>query len=176
MGVLRGKTDDAVIRAIRNGSNDPLFDIARRFFSTARRLLRSRGIRDSDTPRVFSGLLTEFARDIRESRIAEQTDISSYLFNVLRQFARDDRAARKGRDDREPNTAVEVDRMIASRCMSILDERSKSLLFARYAERLSYEQIAVRYQYSNPVIAQTEVEKAASLMERILSARLKNEN
>lgn len=176
MGALRGQSDDAVIRAIRNGSNDPLFEIARRYFSTARRLLRTRGVKDSETPRVFSGVLTRFARNIRQHKIAEQTDISTYLVNVLRQYAREDRAARKGRESRNLNEVLEEDRLVASRCITILDERSKALLFARYSELLNYEQIAARFQYSNPVIAQTEVEKAASLLERILSARLKQEN
>ncbi len=49
------------------------------------------------------------------------------------------------------------------------------LLTARYAENLNFEQLASRFQFSNPVIAQTEVEKAGSLMERILSARLRND-
>jgi DNA-directed RNA polymerase specialized sigma24 family protein len=176
MGALRGKSDDTVIRTIRNGSNEPLFELARRYFSTARRLLRSRGVKDSETPRVFSGVLSAFARDIRREKIAPQTDISSYLLNVLRQYAREDRASRKGRDSRNITEVLEEDRLVAARCISVLDERSKALLFARYAEHLNYEQIAARFQYSNPVIAQTEVEKAASLMERILSARLRNDN
>ena len=70
---------------------------------------------------------------------------------------------------------LEEDRIVAARCISILDERSKALLFARYAENLNFEQLASRFQFSNPVIAQTEVEKAGSLMERILSARLRND-
>ncbi|MBK7910131.1 hypothetical protein [Candidatus Pollutiaquabacter sp.] len=175
MSALRGKSDDAVIRNIRNGSNEPLFDIARRFFSTARRLLRTRGVKDSETPRVFSGVLTEFARDVRQKKVAEQTDITSYLVNVLRQYAKENREARRSRNARDLNEVLEEDRIVAARCISILDERSKALLFARYAENLNFEQLASRFQFSNPVIAQTEVEKAGSLMERILSARLRND-
>ena len=51
----------------------------------------------------------------------------------------------------------------------------QSPLLRAVCENLNFEQLASRFQFSNPVIAQTEVEKAGSLMERILSARLRND-
>jgi len=61
---------------------------------------------------------------------------------------------------------------IVSDCVSIMDPDSRRLLAARYAEKLSYEQIAARYEYSNPVIAQFEVNKAMTQLEGIARARL----
>jgi len=48
----------------------------------------------------------------------------------------------------------------------------RNLITARYAERLSFEKIAQRFDYSNPVIAQHELKKAMSQLEGIVKLRL----
>ena len=57
-------------------------------------------------------------------------------------------------------------------CVAIQDDDTRKLLFARYAERLSFEQIAVRFAYSNPVIAQFEINKAMNRLEDIVRIQL----
>ena len=61
---------------------------------------------------------------------------------------------------------------IVASCFSILDESARKILSARYVEKLSFEQIAVRLEYSNPIIAQFEFNKAFNQFENISRARL----
>lgn len=63
-------------------------------------------------------------------------------------------------------------RDIVAGCVNLMEVDNRRLLAARYAENLSYEQIAVRFEYSNPVIAQFEVNKAMNQLEGIARARL----
>ena len=73
-------------------------------------------------------------------------------------------------DESELNTSEEKE--IIRSCFSILDETSRKILAARYSEKLSFEQIAARMDFSNPVIAQFEFNKAFSQFEKISRARL----
>ena len=62
--------------------------------------------------------------------------------------------------------------LVAAKCVSILDEDVQRLLFARVAEKLSYERIKEKFQFSNAVIAQYEVNKALDQLEGIVKLRM----
>ena len=68
--------------------------------------------------------------------------------------------------------ASEIERDAAASCFTILDEQSKKLLSARYTEKLTFEEIAVRFEFSNPVIAEFEVHKSLNQFRQIAQARL----
>ena len=52
-----------------------------------------------------------------------------------------------------------------------MDEHSRQLLFYRFSEQKSFEEIATLCNYGNPVIAQFEVEKAYRQFEGIVKVR-----
>ena len=67
---------------------------------------------------------------------------------------------------------LEQQTAVASQCVSILDEQARNLLHACYAERKSFEDIATKFEFSNAVIAQHEVNKAMNMLEGIVKLRL----
>jgi len=148
-----------IIQSIHNGNEEILFYLSRLYFQSARRLLRRKGISDSSTPRVFATILTNVYREIKQKKLSAQVDFESYLFNSIRDFS-------------EASLHPDQDVEIVSACFGILDESSRKILSSRYADRISFEEIATRCGFSNAVIAEHEVNKAMSQFEKIAAARL----
>ena len=65
-------SNEEIISAIINGQEDVLFYLNRKYFETARRWLRRKGILDSKTPEIFSTILVRVYREIQQSRISEE--------------------------------------------------------------------------------------------------------
>lgn len=165
-------TNEDIISSIINGQEDILFYLNRKYFETARSWLRRKGMADSQTPEIFSTVLVRVYREIQESRISSNMPFEPYLFNALKEFLREEKMIRKENRLQLVPVFSDIQREIVAECTGIMDEDSRKLLAARYAEKLSYEQIAARFEYSNPVIAQFEVNKAMNQLEGIVRARL----
>jgi DNA-directed RNA polymerase specialized sigma24 family protein len=165
-----------IISAIHNGNEEVLFYVSRKFFQPARRWLRRKGVPDEKTPEIFISILLKVFREIQQQRLSVHIDFESFLFNSLDDHFRQEKT--KGRDERfkTESSFSDENKEIVAQCVSILDEENRKLLFSRYAEKLSFEQIAVRFNYSNPVIAQFEVNKAMNRLEAISRIQLNIES
>jgi len=164
---MRRKADEQIISRIRNGEEDVLFYLSKKYFESARRILRRNGCPDRDTPRLFSSILVNLSREIQRNRISPNIGFESFLFNSIWKHVD---ALKKEKEKNAP--AFPSETAAISSCFTILDDNARRLLAARYCEGLSYEEIAVRMEYSNPVIAQFECDKAFSQYEKIVRARL----
>jgi hypothetical protein len=71
----------------------------------------------------------------------------------------------------QPATMAELQADVAAQCVAVLDEDTRRLLFLRFSEKRTYEEIATLCNYGNPVIAQFEVEKAYRQFEGIVKVR-----
>jgi hypothetical protein len=78
----------------------------------------------------------------------------------------------KDAKETEKKYPVKESEEVAARCVSILDESAQKLLFARVADKLSYERIKEEFQFSNAVIAQYEVTKSFDQLEGIVKLRM----
>jgi hypothetical protein len=165
-------TNPEIISDIQNGKEEVLFYVSRKFFQPARRWLRRKGVPDDKTPEIFVTVLLQLFRDIQQQHLSIHVDFESYLFNSLEEFFKQEKA--KGRKQRFILGPVYSDKQkdAVSLCVEIQDDNSRKLLYSRYAEKLSFEQIAVRFDYSNPVIAQFEVNKALNRLEGMVRLRL----
>ncbi len=165
-------TNPEIITDIQNGKEEVLFYVSRKFFQPSRRWLRRKGVPDDKTPQIFVTVLLQLFRDIQQQRLSIHVDFESYLFNSLEEYFKQERS--KSKKQRYVLGTVYSDKQkdAVSLCVEIQDEEIRKLLYSRYAEKLSFEQIAVRYDYSNPVIAQFEVNKAMSRLEGIVRIRL----
>jgi hypothetical protein len=159
-------SNQQIISSLQNGEESVMFYLSKRYFESARKLLRRKGCRDKDTPAVFSRILVGVCREIQRNKISPNVDFEHFLFNSIRDYISDMKTI--GRDA----LFIPGEREIVASCFSILDESSRKILSARYCENLTFEQIAARLEYSNPVIAHFEFNKAFSLFENIVRARL----
>ncbi len=158
-----------IISAIQNGNEDIMFFLVKKYYQSARRWLRRKGVADRETPAAFSKVLLTIYKNIRSNSAASNIDFESYLFNSLKSYSGELKAERKSKFIPEE---TDQERLIATACFSILDEQAQKILAARYSEQLSFEQIAGRFEFSNPVIAQVEVNKAYLQLKHILEARI----
>jgi hypothetical protein len=145
--------------SIHNGDEEILFSIAADYFPKARRWLRKKGVRDSDTAAIFSLGLVSAYREIQRKELSAKPDFESLLFDKLLDACT---AGQPG----DPETEI------IARCFDIMEADSKRLLVARFAAGQSYETIAARMDFSNAMIAEHEVNKAMNQLERIAAARL----
>lgn len=157
-------SNQEIITLIQNGDEDVLFYLTGKYFQSSRRWLRRQGVLDSDTPSVFSTVLLKVYREIQKSNFSKNNDVEVFFFNSLKDELNHLRAG--GKEKPEEETPV------IARCFSILSEESKKILSERYVENLSFEQIASRENFSNPVIAEFEFTKAFSQFESIVKSRL----
>lgn len=162
-------SDKEVLQGLKNGSTEILFYLSKRFFQSSRRWLRTKGIRDTDTPGLFADALIRMMRDVQRKSIPGQVQPGTYLFNVLKSQLQDHKLMRAS-DEHEQQQEVKLQRVAA--CFSILDTDSQQLLTAYYADRMNFEEIAARFDFSNPVIAEFEVNKAMRQLETLAQARL----
>lgn len=167
--MIRRQKNSDIIAAIQNGEEEVLFSLTRKYYQSARRWLRQKGIRDSDTPLVFSRVLLQVFQEIKLHPGSSNIDFESFLFNALKNYSGELKAERKLKLDKN-ESPQELKAAIG--CYSILDEQARQLLSARYTDNLTFEQIAARFNFSNPVIAQFEVNKAYLQLAHIVNIRL----
>lgn len=155
-----------IIHAIRNGEEGVLFYLSKKYFQSARRILRRRGLADPETPGVFSSVLLNVYRELQQISSSQNINFEGFFFSYLNDYLKEN----KNTFYSKSNTPEEKE--ISASCFTILDESSKKILAARYIEDLSFEEIAVRFSYSNPLIAEFEFNKAFNLFENVTRARL----
>lgn len=155
-----------IIPEINNGNREILVYLSRKYFPSARRLLRVRGFHDELTPGIFSDVLAAVFLKLQQQS-NEYVDFETYLIRMLNDHIKDLK-------DRNVAEETHADQSIAitSQCVSIMDEQSQQLLFSRIAGKMSYERIKEKFQFSNAVIAQYEVNKAFNQLEGIVKLRL----
>jgi hypothetical protein len=161
-------SNQEIFNALQNGEDAILLYLTEKYYQSARRMLRRSGFRDSDTPTVFSNVIIKIAREVQQNNLSATIDFEPFFFNTLQEYMKDFKALRK--DGYLVSQLGEKEIVIS--CFSILDESSRKILAARYAEKLSFEQIAARFEFSNPMIAQYEFNKAFSIFGNISKARL----
>ena len=162
-------SDKEVLQGLKNGSTEVLLYLTKRFYQSSRRWLRTKGIRDTDTPGLFTDAIIRMMRDVQRKSVPNQVQPGAYLFDVLKAQLKDHKLMRAA-SELEQHQELQQQRVAA--CFSILDEASRQLLSAYYADRMNFEEIAARFDYSNPVIAEFEVNKAMRQLETLVKARL----
>jgi hypothetical protein len=156
-----------IIPEITNGNRDVLVYLARKYFPSARRLLRIRGFHDEQTPDIFSDVLvTVFMKLQRQPD--EYLDFEIYLLRALNEHIKSLKENSSHSKASEEFRSVDI----VSQCVTIMDEQSQQLLFSRVSGKMSYERIKDKFQFSNAVIAQYEVNKAFGQLEGIVKLRL----
>ena len=161
-------TNQQVIQSIKNGEEDILFYLTKKYFNSSRRWLRRSGCRDSETPAIFGRVIVNVFGEIQRNNISTNVDFEQFFNNSLREYFKILKTENPNKRDLNSSEEKEITRS----CFSILDENARKILAARYSEKLSFEQIAARMDFSNPVIAQFEFNKAFSQFEKISRARL----
>ena len=163
---MKRYSEREVISEINNGNREILVYLSHKYFPTSRRLLRVRGFRDELTPDIFSEVLVTVYLKLQQQQF-EYVDFESYFLHALNDYIK----VLKERGPNPRNTG-NGPADIASQCVSILDEQSQQLLFSRVSGKMSYENIQDKFQFSNAVIAQYEVNKAFNQLEGIVKLRL----
>jgi len=165
---MRRYSNKEIIPAIQNGEDGVLFYLSKRFFHSSRRWLIRNGCSDKDTPAVFSGAVVEICKEVQQKKLTSNIDFDNFFINSLKDYYKSFKVSEKGHSGKSDSHESEV----ISSCFSILDDSSRQILVARYVQKLNFEQIADRFEYSNPVIAQFEFNKAFSQLEKISRIRL----
>ena len=150
-----------IIHSIENGEESVLFYLTKKYFHSSRRMLRRAGLPDVLTPKVFSDVLIKVYREIQQNEFSENVDFEKYFMNSMKEALSNN------------NTKVSSSESdVVASCFSILDESAKKLISLRIVEKLSFESIAARQNFSNPVIAQFEFNKAYAQFEKMAGARI----
>jgi len=170
--MISHKSNEEVINSIRNGKEETLYVLSKKYFQSSRRWLRRKGISDSATPAIFAKMIVKMFRDIQQNRLSTHVDLDKYIFNMFNEHLSKEKENRKFKRQPSILPSSDIERDVTASCFTILDEQSKKLLSARYTEKLSFEEIAVRFDFSNPVIAEFEVHKALNQFRQIAQARL----
>ena len=160
--------DQEIIDDLKNGSTDLLLYLTKRYFQSSRRWLRSKGVRDADTPELFSDALVLLMREVQEKKPHGPVDFQKYLFVKIREVLKN----YKAKADLPEAISIPSPSQLASRCFNALDEDAQQLLTAYFADNLSYEEIAVLFQLSNPAIAEHEVSRQMRKLEEIVKVAL----
>jgi hypothetical protein len=160
-----------IITSIQNGDEEILFYLTDKYYPSARRWMRRHGCRDADTPQVFGKVLLQVYREIRSQRISKHVDFNNLFYNSLKDFLGREHSVEPGKEPEQPGELN-----VVANCFSILDESARRLLAERYAEERTFEEMAVSQNYSNPAIAEFELNKAYEQYEKIVRARLKLDN
>ena len=165
---MNSSANKKLVAEFKGGNDDVVSVAARKFFPSARKFLRMKGVRDKFTPQAFADSLVAVLLEIRRNKVSELADFNGILNSALGREAEALRSFRRaGTDEVTEDTNADV----AAQCVSVLDAASKQLLYLRYGERKSFEEIAAILNFSNPVIAQFEVEKAYRQLEGIVKVR-----
>ncbi len=161
-----------LITEIQNGNEEVLVYLAKKYFQTARRTLRVKGVKDSETPDVFSMVLIKTWLNILHHKFPSSIEFETFLFNSLQEYVYETKEKKRNNQLRSEAVFPDQQKAVVAQCVSILDEGGRNLVHAYYAEQLSFEKIAERFNYSNAVIAQHEVYKAMNQLEGIVKLRL----
>jgi DNA-directed RNA polymerase specialized sigma24 family protein len=161
-----------LITEIQNGNEEVLVYLAGKYFQSARKILRLRGVKDASTPGIFSAVMIKVWLGILHHRFPPSVEFETFFFNSLAEYVKEAREKRKNNQLKSGDIFSGQQRDVVAQCVSILDENARNLVYAHYAEHLSFEKIAERFSYSNAVIAQHEVNKAMSQLEGIVKLRL----
>ena len=167
-----GKSNEELILSIKNGEEKALQVLKKKYFESSRRWMRRSGIKDSHTPIMFSKVIVSVYRDVQHGKVNVHVDLEKYIFNSLNEFLRKEKESQKVQRREGLKDGTDTERKAVAACYSILDPNSKQLLCTRYVEKLSFEEIASRFEFSNPVIAQFEVNKAFHQLQQLAIARL----
>ena len=161
-----------IVTEIQKGNEEVLSYLSGKYFQQARRIMRIKGVKDADTPDFFSSTMVKVWIDISHQKFPVNIELETFLFNTLQEYI-DEHIGKKSQNRlKTVDLFSENQKSVVAKCVSILDESAKNLLHARYAERLSFENIATRFNFSNPVIAQHEVDKAMNQLEGIVKLRI----
>jgi hypothetical protein len=109
---------------------------------------------------------------IQQQNIPENIDFEDYFFRTLYEWIDKLKDERKKKNKLKFSNLADEGEKIASDCVSILDEHSQKLINARVIEKLSYEKIALRFQYTNAVMAQQEFNRIYNQLEGIVKLRM----
>ena len=161
-----------LITEIRNGNEDVLVYLAGKYFRHAGRIMRMKGIKDSSTPGIFSTVLVKVWLDVQHHTFPPSIEFETFFLNSLQDYITDLKEKKRDNQLKSTDLFSTQQKEVVAQCVSILDENAKNLVQAHYAEQLSFEKIAVRFNYSNAVIAQHEVNRAMSQLEGIVKLRL----
>ena len=160
-------TNKEIISSIQNDDEQVLLYLSKKYFESSRRAIRRAGFPDSSTPEIFSSTLVKTCREIQHNRLTGNVDFEQFYYNVLNEEISLLKEAGIG----EINMPVDKDVKVSAHCFSVLDDAARKIIAARFVEKLSFEQIASRFNFSNPVIAQFEFNKAYRQFETIVRAR-----
>lgn len=166
------RNNEEMISSIKKGDEKVLSMLTKKFFQSSRKHLRQKGIKDSETPVAFAQILVNLYREIQQSNLSIHLDLEKYLFASINLFLEKEKQRSKRIASQYILPSTEIEKEALALCYSILDDNTRKLLSLRYCEKLSFEEIAARFDYSNPVIAQFEVNKALLQLQKVSMARL----
>jgi len=169
-------TNKQLITEIQNGNEEVLVYLASKYFRASSRMLRLKGVKDSSTPGIFSTVLVKAWMDILHHKFPPSIEFETFFFNTLTEYIRELKVKKHTKRLHASDAFSVQQRDVVAQCVSILDENARNLVYACFADHLSYEGIAARFNYSNAVIAQHEVNKAMNQLEGIVKLRLNISN
>jgi len=159
-----------IINEIKHNNEDVLVVLTRKYFSSCRKILRMNGFKDTETPKVFSEVLAHVYFTIQQQDVPHNIDFEDYFFQMLNDYI--DKLKLQRKSKLKFSDLVDDENKIASDCVSILDDHSRKVVYARVVERLSYEKIAQRFQYGSAVLAQQEFNRIYNQLEGIVKLRM----
>lgn len=166
------KSNQAIITSLQNGEEETLYSLNRRYFQSARRWLRRKGVPDSATPKIFTRVLVSIFRQAQQKKISTVVEMEPLIFNSINEFLENAGSSFGKRKLRDTMANTDEQKSISAACFSVLDDQARALLSARYVSRLTFEEIAAKFELPNPVAAEFEVDKAMAQYRKIVEARL----
>jgi len=160
-------TNKQLLEGIRHDDTAVVKAVAKKYFPSSRNFLRMKGVRDAGTPEAYARAFAGVIAEVRAGRISELAEFSSVLHQALLREVERIRESMAGGD--AAGFVVSPD--VVAQCVAVLDEDIQRLLMLRFAERKTYEEIALACNFSNPVIAEFEVERAYQQLQRMVNVR-----
>jgi hypothetical protein len=161
-----------IINEIKLNNEAVLPLLAKKYFPASRRIIRLNGLKDSQTPEVFASVLSHVYITVQQEHIPFNIDFDDYFFKTLHGWIDKIKEERKAKEKLRFSDMVTDKNKVAADCVSILDERTQQLIYARVIEKLNFEKIAERFRFTSSVIAQQEFNKAYNQLENIVKVRM----
>jgi hypothetical protein len=146
--------------------------LAKKYFPSSRRIIRMNGLKDRETPEVFSKVLAHVYLTIQQEHIPYNIDFEDYFYTTLHEWIDKIKEERKAKARLKFSDLVSDKNKVAADCVRILDEQSQQLIYARVIEKLTYEKIAERLRLTSAVTAQQQFNKAYNQLESIVKVRM----
>lgn len=162
--------EQSVIDELKNGSTDILLYLTQQYFQSSRRWLRSKGVRDADTPQLFSKAVINLMRELQAKKPSAPVDMEKYIFTKINEALSAYKVKTTEGDERMQISGIQL----TARCFAALDDDARKLLSAYYADNLTFEELAVRFEFSNPVIAEFEVNRQMKKLEGIVKVAMES--